>query len=46
VFQNHLLIQGSTRYLFSSTADFSLARRILAEQPHYADPQRPRWKIQ
>jgi hypothetical protein len=42
VFQNHLLIQQSTRYLISNAADFSFARKVLAEQPEYADPNRQR----
>jgi hypothetical protein len=45
VFQNHLLIQQSTRYLVSNAADFSFARKVLAEQPEHADPNRQRSEV-
>ena len=45
VFQNHLLIQQSTRYLISNAPDFSFARKVLAEQPEYADPNRQRFEV-
>jgi hypothetical protein len=45
IFQNHLLIQQSTRYLISNTADFSFATKVLADQPEYADPNRQRFEM-
>jgi hypothetical protein len=39
---NSLQVIRSTRFVFSSAADFSLAKQIVSEHPHYADPNRQR----
>jgi hypothetical protein len=44
MFQNHLLIHYSTRYLIANTSDFAFAKQVLADQPQFADPQRLRLK--
>lgn len=41
-FLNSLQVFSSTRFVFSNAADFSLARQIVSEHPHYADPNRQR----
>jgi len=45
IFQNHLQIQSSTRYLYASHGDFRFATQVLADQPFYANPRRQRTSI-
>lgn len=45
VFQNHLQMIASTRFVFSRSADFSLADEILRNDPRLADPDRKRVSI-
>ena len=45
-FQNSLQVQASTRYLFASSSDFTLADRILVDHPDLADPARRRLRVE
>jgi hypothetical protein len=45
VFNNHLQIQSSTRFLYASHGAFRFATKVLSEQPIFADPNRPRTSV-
>jgi hypothetical protein len=42
MFQNHLQLRESTRFLFSQQSDFELAQKILNNEPESGDPNRQR----
>lgn len=44
-FLNHLQVKGSMRWVFSNKSGFSLARRMIAEDPLLADVHRKRFVV-
>ena len=38
-------LKSATRFVYSSTNEFQLAKNFLANNPKFKDPTRPRWKI-
>jgi hypothetical protein len=45
IFQNHLQLKWSTRSIFSCDANFSLATKILKEQPEWRNMNRKRFSV-
>jgi hypothetical protein len=45
IFQNSLQLRWSTGFIFSQDEDFSLAEKILKEQPSWRDLQRKRVSV-